>query len=482
MQFLSLEADVKRKFIPKEPWNNYPNRPYENKPVRRPADQWQVETRPESADPVKEAVLKLWADVRGIWRAVPAKVADYFKHHKSLTKENRGRIVECLHGMIRQQRRLEFALDGAGVKWPQGDERDQALYLAYRVLSGSLALEVAEKAIPEIDWSAVSLVHEAIAEEADPIRRFGLEYSYPDLLAKRLMEDFPSDAAELAKALNQSAPFCLRVNSLKTTRDALIASLKEQEIEAEPIASSTLGLRVPAGAPVYVTQEFQDGHFEVQDEGSQIVAELVAASPGSVVLDFCAGAGGKALALGASMNNKGLLFATDPQERPLEELRRRARRAGMHNVRAVCMEDEIVPPEITALKNKCARVLADVPCSGLGAFRRNPEARWRMEEEDLSRLPEEQFQIARKALEFVKPGGRLIYATCTVLKAENEDVVQRLLSMPESEGFVLQLVPLKEILGKERVAKLTDASGNYLKLLPHVQGTDGFFAAVMRRK
>jgi len=208
----------------------------------------------------------------------------------------------------------------------------------------------------------------------------------------------------------------------------------------------------------------------VMDEGSQLVAELVAPPPGGRVLDACAGAGGKTLALGALLAGKGRVLALDTDGKKLEELRRRARRAGLTNVEARPIKEGPL-----GIKGQFDRVLVDAPCSGLGTLRRNPEARWRLTPADLDELPARQRAILERYAPLVAPGGRLVYATCTVDAAENDAVVDAFVrAHPDFTP-----VPAKEILGRARALELGD--GERLRLLPHVHGTDGFFAAVLRR-
>jgi 16S rRNA (cytosine967-C5)-methyltransferase len=214
------------------------------------------------------------------------------------------------------------------------------------------------------------------------------------------------------------------------------------------------------------TEAFREGLFEMQDEGSQLIAELVAPPPRSAVLDFCAGAGGKTLALAALLSGKGRVIAHDVSAPKLEELMRRARRAGCSNVETRRELDRVAP---------VARVLVDAPCSGLGVLRRNPELRLRLDPEALAKFPAEQLAILERAASWVAEGGRLIYATCTFAAEENERVVQAFLQRhPE-----LEQVPVKEILGRARAESIGD--GKVLRLFPQAQGTDAFYAAVLRR-
>jgi 16S rRNA (cytosine967-C5)-methyltransferase len=229
---------------------------------------------------------------------------------------------------------------------------------------------------------------------------------------------------------------------------------------------------------VFSLAAFREGLFEVQDEASQLAALVVAPPPGGLVADVCAGAGGKTLALSALMRNKGRILALDVSPSRLQELVRRGRRAGVSNARSVRTPHGAFPPEVESLRGKFVRVLADVPCSGFGALRRNPEARWNTTPEDLLRFPPLQEALARRALGLLAPNGRLVYATCTLFREENEGVVERLLASVPG----LELVRVVEILGKAMAEPLCDPTGTYLRLLPHVHGCDGFFCAVLRVK
>jgi 16S rRNA (cytosine967-C5)-methyltransferase len=270
----------------------------------------------------------------------------------------------------------------------------------------------------------------------------------------------------------------LRANSLRTTRDELIRRLAEREIRSRAGSFARDAVVLEDKADVFALPEFSAGLFEMQDEGSQLVAELVAPPPGSLVVDACAGAGGKTLALSALLRGKGSVLATDVSRAKVIELRRRARRAGAANVRAIVASAQVRPPELGRLAAKVRRVLVDAPCSGIGALRRNPEARWRLAAADVLRLAGLQEEIAAASLDLLAPGGRLVYATCTCLRAENQDVVAALLA----RGPGLEIVPLGEILGGELARKVADPSGSFLTLTPDRHGTDGFFAAVLRRR
>jgi 16S rRNA (cytosine967-C5)-methyltransferase len=215
---------------------------------------------------------------------------------------------------------------------------------------------------------------------------------------------------------------------------------------------------------------FTEGKIEVQDEGSQLLSYLVAPKRGQMVADFCAGAGGKTLAIGALMKNTGRLYAFDVSEKRLANLGQRLKRSGLSNLHAQVIASEN-DPKLKRLNGKFDRVLVDAPCTGLGTLRRNPDLKWRQTEQDLAELNVKQASILARAAKLVKSGGRLIYATCSLLQDENEAITEAFLRAHAD----FHLVPANEILAQQHIALDT---GNYLKLLPHLHGTDGFFAAV----
>ena len=239
---------------------------------------------------------------------------------------------------------------------------------------------------------------------------------------------------------------------------------------ARPTELAPAGLVCETRMNAFALTAFRDGLFEVMDEGSQLVADLVAPPPGGRVVDACAGAGGKTLAIGAALGGKGRMLALDTDGKKLEELRRRARRAGLTNVEARQVGEG--PLDV---KGQFDRVLVDAPCSGLGTLRRNPEARWRLTRATVETFPARQVALLVTYAPLVAVGGRLIYATCTVARSENDLVIERFLA--ERDDFVP--VPIKEIWGRERAEKLGD--GMTLRLSPNRHDTDGFFAAVLRR-
>ncbi|MCL2448196.1 MAG: RsmB/NOP family class I SAM-dependent RNA methyltransferase [Polyangiaceae bacterium] len=319
-------------------------------------------------------------------------------------------------------------------------------------------------------------------------QRIATAYSVPDWIVSHLGRELGAGAIEPALArMNAVPPRVVRVNTLRTTRDDAMRALAAEGLAPHPTAHASAGLVLGGRRSPFRTAAFARGDFELQDEASQLVAELVAPPPRARVIDACAGAGGKTLALAAALANKGSVIAFDASDDKLRELRRRARRAGADNVRAFAVD--LLDPEALAARAReaggpAARVLLDAPCSGLGAIRRNPEARWRLQPEDLDRLVDAQNRLAAAAASLVAPHGRLVYATCSFLPSEGEAAVARFLR--EHPGFIA--VTARDVLGRARSEPVASPGGAHLETWrfdPPSEGgdagMDGFFAAVVRR-
>ena len=420
-------------------------------------------------------ILDAWQRTRMDWGFVSDRLAALFRKERRLASRERRYVAETVYGMVRHLRRIDTALRAGGLT--SGNHApDRARLLAYQVLEQGLPVERATQRMPALDWGRVAAIDDRIARETDLAERIGLRHSLPDWLARVLVADLGERADALAQALNQRAPMTIRVNTLRTNVENVRNELADAGIETDSGDFADTAVHLTTRTNLFGLPSFKQGHFEAQDQGSQLIAALVAPPPKARVVDYCAGAGGKTLALAALMGNRGRIVATDIDRRKLEELARRARRAGVSNVQRAHLDDGW-PRALTDLEGKAHRILLDVPCSGLGALRRNPEARWRLRPDDLERLPRQQLEICRQAASLTAPGGRLIYATCTVLARENQNVVTAFLD--EHENF--QLMPVKAIWGRERAAPIADADGHYLSVGPDRQGTDGFFAAVLRR-
>jgi 16S rRNA (cytosine967-C5)-methyltransferase len=293
---------------------------------------------------------------------------------------------------------------------------------------------------------------------------------------KPLQEVFGDQLPKQMEAILIEAPVDIRINTLKSDKDAVKDALKEVDLDAEDMKMSPEGVRVHQRFPFHTIDAYREGQFEVQDEGSQILAHLCAPKPGQTVVDFCAGAGGKTLALAALMQNKGTIYACDIIERRMEELAKRCKRSGVHNVRRQLLSDEN-DKWVKKHKGKADVVLIDAPCSGTGTWRRNPDARWRLSKADIAEYHRIQLNILESASRLVNAGGKVVYATCSMLPQENTHTVQKFLeNHPEFE-----LVPAQDVLEGQNLINLPYAQP-YLRLTPLEHGCDGFFGAVLQKK
>jgi len=285
----------------------------------------------------------------------------------------------------------------------------------------------------------------------------------------------------LVASLNQPAALDLRVNLHKAKREAVLASLQKAGLAGAATPYSPLGIRLQGKPSLAKLPAFTEGLVEVQDEGSQLLALLLDAKRGEMVVDFCAGAGGKTLAIGAAMRNSGRLYAFDTSGHRLDALKPRLARSGLSNVHPVAIAHER-DDRIKRLAGKIDRVLVDAPCSGLGTLRRSPDLKWRQTPQTVAVLADLQQAILHSAARLLKPGGRLVYATCSLLPAENEAVAQAFAQAhPDFET-----VPVAGLLVAAQVAQpealCQGENGQWLRLWPHRHATDGFFAAVWRKK
>jgi 16S rRNA (cytosine967-C5)-methyltransferase len=290
------------------------------------------------------------------------------------------------------------------------------------------------------------------------------------------------DAQPLLDALTRPAPLDLRVNTIKTDRDAVLAEFKSIARaggvpKAVPTRYSPEGIRLRDKPALTRWPMYKDGRIEVQDEGSQLVARLAAPRRGNMVVDFCAGAGGKTLALGSLMKSTGRIYALDVNAKRLAGLGPRLARSGLSNVHPVAIRTA-GDVRVKRLAAKIDRVVVDAPCSGSGTLRRNPDLKWRFDESELQRLTAVQLDVLRASARLVKPGGRLVYATCSLLSVENQDVVAAFLS--EHPEFAV--VPAAEVLRSQGI-QVDDAErfAPWFVMLPHLHDTDGFFAAVLEK-
>lgn len=386
----------------------------------------------------------------------------YFRENPRLGQRERGVVAEAVYALLRNKSVFaNFAESGVGSSM----RRLTLLGLADAVGIDALG-GLSEK---ETAW--LTRVMQCDRNTLPPQLRANLPTWLYDKLVAR---DGEEGALALATAMNQPAPLDLRVNAMKKTREEVIAELQTAPINCTPTPYAPLGIRLMKKPALQNLPLFKDGAIEVQDEGSQLLAQIVGARRGEMVVDFCAGAGGKTLALGAIMRNTGRLYAFDISEKRLSKLKPRLARSGLSNVHPVVIAHEN-DAKVKRLAGKIDRVLVDAPCSGLGTLRRNPDVKWRQTQQGVAELNAKQESILAGAARLVKNGGRLVYATCSLLDEENEAIVEKFLAA--NSDFVL--VPMKDILSEQKIElEMQD----YLKLLPTTHQTDGFFAAVLERR
>jgi 16S rRNA (cytosine967-C5)-methyltransferase len=391
-----------------------------------------------------------------------AVLSKFFRDQRLLGQKDRGFIAETAFAILRRKRLLEHLLA------PEVTPRRLVLAALVR-LFGNSQRQIAEllKA-KEMDWVAAlkgrTTEGMTLAEQAD----------FPDWLAGRLLEHMePFQMLALAQGLNQGAPLDLRSNPLKAEREDVLRKLAEEGIEAEAGKLSPLAIRLKAKPALQKHPLYLDGSIEVQDEGSQLLGYLLGPKRGEMVVDFCAGAGGKTLLLGALMRSTGRLYAFDVSDKRLARLRTRVARSGLSNVHPVVIANEN-DLRVKRLAGKIDRVLVDAPCSGLGTLRRNPDLKWRQTPEGVDELTRKQHDILKGASRLVKKGGRLVYATCSILPEENEKVVADFLATHAE----FHRVSAQEVLAQQGIVV---ECGEDFRLSPHRHGTDGFYAAVLER-
>ncbi len=308
-------------------------------------------------------------------------------------------------------------------------------------------------------------------------------HNLPEWLVQPLKDQLGDGFWPLVENLNLGAGLDLRVNALKAKRADVQKELQQAGIKAVPTPFSPLGLRIAGKPALNKNEAFLRGDFEVQDEGSQLLAMLVDAKRGEMVVDFCAGAGGKTLALGAAMRSTGRLYAFDTSAHRLDALKPRMARSGLSNVHPAAIAHER-DDRVKRLSGKLDRVLVDAPCTGLGTLRRNPDLKWRQNMAGVEEMAVKQAAILQRAARMVKSGGRLVYATCSVLPQENEAIADAF-SAANPEFVALSAGEVLSNLKVENAPSLCSGGDDeqlYLRLWPHLHQTDGFFAAVWQKK
>lgn len=407
-------------------------------------------------------------------------VSKYFRDQRkqmALGPRERGVLAETGYNVLRQKLRFEhLAKSGSGVRERRLAILGWAAYLDTQAklqqpqaTHGDRGFMKAAMSEMEFKWLADC---DAATDEAflAPHR-----HNLPPWLAEALEAQLGDDFWPLVDSLQHTAGLDVRVNSLQAKRADVQTELEKNGIAVVPTPFSPWGLRMNAKPNLSKLTLFEKGVIEVQDEGSQLLALLLDAKRGEMVADFCAGAGGKTLALGAAMRNTGRLYAFDTSAHRLEAMKPRLARSGLSNIHPVAIAHER-DDRIKRLRGKMDRVLVDAPCTGLGTLRRNPDLKWRQTPEAVAELTVKQAAILASAARLLKPGGRLVYATCSLLPAENEEIAQAFSAAHPNFKPLL----VKDLLTDFEVSQPEDLctpDGLYLRLWPHRHGTDGFFAA-----
>jgi len=388
-----------------------------------------------------------------------AIVSRFFRDNRGLGPRERATLAETVYTVLRKKQLFDhFAPSGSGPK-----ERRLAI-LGFYGPGDFLRSALTDQEKKWLDQCEQVKV-------ADLMERH--RHNLPEWLVQPLKDQLGAEFWPLVESLNQGAGLDLRVNALNSKRSDIQKELAKAGIKATPTRYSPWGLRIDGKPPLNKLDAFIRGAIEVQDEGSQLLALLLDAKRGEMVVDFCAGAGGKTLAIGACMRNTGRLYAFDTSAHRLDALKPRLARSGLSNVHPAAIAHER-DERVKRLSGKIDRVLVDAPCSGLGTLRRNPDLKWRQMPEDIAELNVKQTNILARAAKLTKTGGRLIYATCSLLNDENEKIAEQFLAAHPD----FRLLNAAEILAQQQIELDT---GNYLKLLPHLHNTDGFFAAVFEK-
>ncbi len=393
-------------------------------------------------------------------------VSTFFRLNRNLGSRERHTLAETTYHVLRQRLLLQnLAQSGKGPM-----ERRLAI-LGWQ---GQPSFLKAAITADEAQW----LEHSQAIDLATLPEK--LRHNMPDWLANPLREQLGEEEFwALVNSLSGTAPLDLRVNTFKAKREAVLEALKAANIEAIPTNYSPTGIRIDGKPALQKLDVFTSGQVEVQDEGSQLLALLTGAKRGEMVVDFCAGAGGKTLALGAMMRNTGRLYAFDTSGHRLDAIKPRLARSGLSNVYATQIAHER-DERVKRLSGKIDRVLVDAPCSGTGTLRRNPDIKWRQSPKAIAELNEMQAAILKSAARMVKPGGRLVYATCSLLKSENEAIAEQF-SQAHPDFVQVNAAEKLEQAGVSQAESLVTEAG-HLRLWPHRHATDGFFAVAWEKK
>lgn len=392
----------------------------------------------------------------------------FFQEDRKLGANDRAFIAEAVFGILRHRFFLERVVEITAPSTSPTPPTPRRLLLAYLAKFQGMNLRELTPLTSEAEAKWLAEI-KSVSLESQPL---AIQAEFPDWLMEKLRQFMgDSDILDLGRSLQQAAPLDLRVNTLLASREDILALLGKDGIEGSATPYSPIGIRL-AGKPAINRHEvFLSGKVEVQDESSQLLGYLLAPKRRDMVVDFCAGAGGKSLMLGALMRSQGRIYAFDNSEKRLNNLKPRLKRSGLSNLnpQLISNENDI---RVKRLTGKIDRVLVDAPCSGLGTLRRNPDLKWRQSPQSIEELKRKQAAILSSAANLLKPGGRLIYATCSFLPEENQEIVENFMGTHPHFG----LLNCAELFKQQKIPLDT---GMFMQLSPRLHGTDGFFAAAM---
>lgn len=383
----------------------------------------------------------------------------FFRDCPELGVNDRAFITEIVFGILRHRFFLEHAADTTAPR---------PLLLAYLVKFQGMNLRELTPLVSETEAKWLTGI-KAATPESQPL---AIQAEFPEWLVEKLRSCMTeADILNLGRSLQQAASLDLRVNTLLASRDEILAALIKDGIESSATPYSPSGIRLVGKPAINRHALFLTGKVEVQDEGSQLLGYLLAPKRSDMVVDFCAGAGGKTLMLGALMHSQGRVYAFDISEKRLNNLKPRLKRSSLSNLhpQRIANENDI---KVKRLSGKIDRVLVDAPCSGLGTLRRNPDLKWRQSPHSIEGLKRKQAAILSSAANLLKPGGRLVYATCSFLPEENQEIIEHFLAAHPR----YTLLNCAELLAQQKIPLDT---GKFLQLSPSLHGTDGFFAAAL---
>ncbi len=386
----------------------------------------------------------------------------YFFQDNRIGSNERALVAETVFGVLRHRLFLEHSCG------EQATPRRMAL--AYFLRFGGYNLREIEPVLKHTEKEWLATVKGVKVESLT----LSVQAELPEWLIEKLRAVYTdAEILSLGQSLQQGAPLDLRVNTLLAKRDEVLTQLHAKNIAATATPYSPLGIRLKEKVPINRDALFTEGKIEVQDEGSQLLGLLLNPKRNDMVVDFCAGAGGKTLMLAAQMNSQGRLYALDVSEKRLANLKPRLKRSGASNIQPMLISHEN-DLKVKRLAGKIDRVLVDAPCSGLGTLRRNPDLKFRQSPGSVEELTQKQTAILASASRLLKKDGRLVYATCSILREENQAIVEAFLAQHPD----FKLIPAGEVLRQQKVEL---EMGNYLELTPLQHNTDGFFAAVIER-